>query len=250
MRTRGIFYWCFGITMVMECVVAMPDWCATTSKPATAGNFNLNSDCPLKNTVALSGSTDVLVIEGTNRNPLFKIHRPKQSSTLYRLFILKNESQLILNYVTLTGADTIGSRLPGKGGPSGGAIYVQGSSLQMYNSLMISNIAYRGGGAFIAGSFLSINTTISHNTAYGDGGGVWCEEWLGSTTSCVFKSTTVVLNSVVNPLGGGGGVDCAPNAKCIFNEKTIVAQNSCVSGGVLQGVQIQTGSTGSTGCTT
>ncbi len=77
--------------------------------------------------------------------------------------------------------------IPDGGGGSGGGVYLDQSSAQIHNCLIISNSADTNGGGldcFYSNPDL-LNCTIAHNWAGGDGGGLYCYEAGPTLVNCI-----------------------------------------------------------------
>ena len=109
----------------------------------------------------------------------------------------------------------------------GGGIYFSSSlPSEIINSLFALNTGGNGGGIASAGELTIVNTTVTTNTAFANGGGV---HFHGTGQLRVF-STTIADNTSGNTTGGGGifkeGASALPQ---IFN--SVIAGNTAVSNG-------------------
>ncbi len=96
---------------------------------------------------------------------------------------------------------------------SGGAIYIPGLNiiLTVTNSSIQNNRADHGGGIFSHGTLTLINTTVSHNTGNGGGGGIYN----------TFGTLTLQNSTISNNFGYYGGG--------IYNEGKLTINNSTIS---------------------
>lgn len=111
---------------------------------------------------------------------------------------------------------------------SGGGIRSVNSSLILYDTMVTNNAVTgdneNGGGIFTYGGSLDVvNSTISHNSAKGDGGGV------ASSGASVGISNATISNNTA--LGSGGGLSVfAPEANPINIINSTVSDNTAQSG--------------------
>lgn len=137
----------------------------------------------------------------------------------------------------------------------GGAIYVEGSTLNIYGGTIEGNSAGWGGAIFIDGS-LGVSTvnmydgTICGNTAESGGGGIEVENGTGPTYGSYFHmyGGSIVNNTVTNPdsnLHKGGGVHVVSNTIMTIqsmNNKAINISGNTVAG-KMDNVYLREGST-------
>ncbi|MFL6373124.1 MAG: choice-of-anchor Q domain-containing protein [Pyrinomonadaceae bacterium] len=121
---------------------------------------------------------------------------------------------LAANDLTLDGVQVTGNNVPQNGG---GVYFFGGSSHRIHNSTFSSNSA-NGCGAFENDSVLTIaNTTISDNTAWGQGGGL-----------CNFGNLTIRNATIAgNTAATGGGIFQSVNFLNLGN--TLIAANTAAS---------------------
>ena len=109
----------------------------------------------------------------------------------------------------------------------GGGIHVQAGSVRIANSLLVNNTAesYGGGVRVFGGDVTMVNTTLSGNTTKGTGGGIVAQD--GTLT---LHNSTLTLNRADTDgasTTGGGGLFFSGGAVTVTN--TVIAGNS--SGG-------------------
>lgn len=172
---------------------------------------------------ALPPITSMIVIEGRG----FTIARAPDAPP-FRFFLIEESGGLRLENVTLTGG-LLDESIPtnAKGGAvfnnggvlqvadsrlannavrdSGGAIYVEGGSTLLVNTVLVSNTAYSGGGIDIREGEMRIeDCTFSNNVAQSGGGGLSAGSPLADDAVLVIMRTTFSGNQA----NDGGGLDC------------------------------------------
>ncbi|MCP4539292.1 MAG: hypothetical protein GY832_19320, partial [Chloroflexi bacterium] len=117
--------------------------------------------------------------------------------------------------LTITGSVLSGNQATSAQYRYGGAIYHSGTALLVSNSVISDNQAKLGGGIFVNNSSSTltiINSTLSGNHAYNEGGGMY------NQGTVVITNSTVANNSAGND---GGGV---------YNKSVLAINNSTFSG--------------------
>jgi len=117
------------------------------------------------------------------------------------------------------------------GGWGGGLFYQStGQDLQLTHSNVLSNTATDGGGIFLGGGSLTVQTvTISGNSASGDGGGISVRNYQNGQLN--ISHSNIANNRATN--GGGIGVDWDSTAQITMTNVTVSGNTATNSGGGL-----------------
>jgi len=136
----------------------------------------------------------------------------------------KRETSLTLTYSTVSG----NSASIAAGGFGGGGLYVgNSSSLMASYSTVSDNIARYGGGVrVLLNSSLTLTaSTISNNSASGNGGGVYSNSPVTLTNSTVYRNSAQSI--------GGVGVSGAGTSKLTLTNSTVSGNSAALSEGGL-----------------
>jgi uncharacterized repeat protein (TIGR01451 family) len=85
----------------------------------------------------------------------------------------------------------------------GGAVYAPSADLRLYNTVLCTNTADLGGGAFVSGTALLVNDTLVDNAATGYGGALYQAGGGLAVTNTIFVSNTAVMSGGVAYAGPG-----------------------------------------------
>ena len=123
---------------------------------------------------------------------------------------------------------------------TGGAIFINDSTVTLSNSLLEGNLAIggAGGGLVQYGGVLAINdTTIRRNMAMnGDGGGAFLEDVNATITNAIFESNTASISGIG---GSGGGLATTGGSSFTTNITTsLFKSNFAGSGGGIHVFQV------------
>jgi CSLREA domain-containing protein len=217
--------------------------------------FNL-SGCPCTITLTLGELliSSNMTITGTGASNLI-ISGGNASLVMYAGSTTVNLSQL-----TITGGS---NPTGGPDGGSGGAISIGSSAvLNVSQSVISGNSAGFGAGIYSNGGAVTLlNSTVSNNTASGDGGGVYANGQTSTTTitnstisgnsatgvgiAIVNGGTMTVRNTTIANNTAGGGSSGVFNSALgtISLRNTIVASSSCTGTITNAGNNIDSGST-------
>ncbi|MBI4497854.1 MAG: CSLREA domain-containing protein [Chloroflexi bacterium] len=138
---------------------------------------------------------------------------------------IRNEAMLTLTNVTVTG-NSAGASGDTTGAVGGGMENAAGATLDLVNSTITTNTAYRaGGGLQNSGTVTLTNTTVSGNSVGGFGGGIYN----GSTGTLTLNQSSVTGNRAQGSSGNGGGI--SNSGSLTLNDSTISGNTADLQGG-------------------
>jgi Ca2+-binding RTX toxin-like protein len=225
-----------------DAITFAPSVTGTIALSTSLGQINLYNDA-----VDIQGpGADVLTISGQNDDGIFKLFGFDAEGTPVRIagLTLANGEQTtggaaINNYAggdfaaDLTVADSklLDNTANSGSGASGGAIRSLYGDLTIVNSQVSGNYAYYdGGGVFVDEGTLTITgSEISNNTAYSEGGGIAVDDTPGGATDVRIADSTVSGNESLDDEGGGVYLDSIDGGAVI--ERSTLSGNTAYNEG-------------------